>query len=630
MVVNDIMQLQFSAGSKTVCSTKIWYNTLDFVDTREYSYCMFIRKVFHTDKKNNTVYHTFKLIESVRTERGPRQRMVLNLGADFAVPEEKWKDLANRIEQIATGQGSFVHYPEDIEEPALLYAKRIIAFHGQEEKKESPDYHTVDVDTMDHHDVRSVGAEHVVYETMKTLGLPDLFGVLGFNRPALDAAVGVIAARLIAPSSERATHIWLQNKSAVDDLLEADFKSLSQDRVYKAADMLLKNKKRIEDHLRSKESSLFDLTERIILYDLTNTFFEGSGKYNDKARFGTSKEKRSDCLLVTLGLVLDADGFPKRTEVFPGNISEPGTLEGIVTSLAAPGQAKPLIVIDAGIATEQNILWLKDRYDYIVVSRKKKIDALPEMVAVREDTRRCIRAGIIRTADEATLVCHSTDKEIKETGIQNRFEQRFEGELTKVHSTLTKKHGTKSYDKVIEKIGRLKERYKRIARRYEITVAKTDNLAASVTWQRKQEERHPGIYVLRSNRLDFTEQEFFDIFSLLTDIEDAFRSIKSELGLRPVHHQKECRTEGHLFITVIAYHIMQTIRYALKNKQINESWSTIREALSTHVRITTTMKRDDGRAIHIRKSTTPEPFHIKIYDALHLSQRPGRTVKTIL
>jgi transposase len=451
---------------------------------------------------------------------------------------------------------------------------------------------------------------------------------LGFNRPALDCALGVIAAKLIAPSSDRATHIWLQNASSMDDLLGADFKDLSQDRVYKAADMLLKNKKKIEDHLRVKESSLFDLTESIILYDLTNTFFEGSGKYNDKACFGNSKEKRRDCPLVTLALVLDADGFPKRTEVFPGNVSEPGTLEKIISSLSP--ETRPLIVVDAGIATEDNIAWLKNYYDYIVVSRKKKIDALPEMVTVREDNRRCIHAGIIRTDNEATLICHSTDKEIKETGIQNRFEKRFEEELTKVHNTLNKKHGTKNYDKVLEKIGRLKERYKRIARRYEIAVEKNNNLATSVTWQRKQEEHYPGMYTLRSNRTDFTEQEFFNIFSMLTDIEDAFRSMKSELGLRPVYHQKEHRTDGHLFIAVMAYHIMQTIRYSLKNKQISDSWSTIRKVLSTHVRITTTMKREDGRVIHIRKSSRPEPVHTRIYDALHLSHRPGKTIKTIL
>jgi transposase len=288
--------------------------------------------------------------------------------------------------------------------------------------------------------------------------------------------------------------------------------------------------------------------------------------------------------------------------------------------------------MDAGIATEENILWLKDHlYDYIVVSRRKKIEVPSEMVTVREDNRRLIRAALVHDAGEAMLICHSTDKEIKETGIENRFEHRFEEGLGRIHRALEKKHGTKRYDKVMEKIGRLKERNRRIARRYEITVTKNDkDLATAVTWQRKNEEHHPGVYVLRSNRTDLTETQFFDIFSLLTDIEDAFRSMKSELGLRPVYHQKEHRSDGHLFITVLAYHILQTIRFTLRNQKIYDSWSTIRKALSSHVRLTTTMKRDDGRVIHIRKSSSPEHSHKRIYDALHLSHYPGKTMKAIL
>jgi transposase len=567
---------------------------------------MYIRTVSHTDK-NGKKYHTFKIIESVRTERGPRQRMLLNLGTDFGVPEEKWKDLANRIEEMVTGQRPlFSGRPGKIDELAAGYARSVIAYHGEEKKKEEeraePVYERVDTDTVDTQHVRSVGAEHVVYETMKTLGLPDLLASLGFNRPALDAAIGVVAARLIAPSSERATHEWLTHMTALDDLIGTDFSDLSQDRVYKVSDMLLRNKEKIEDHLRSREVSLFSLEEKIILYDLTKTFFEGSGKYHDKARFGVSKEKRSDCPLVTLGMVLDADGFPKRTGVFSGNVSEPGTLEGVVTSLSS-AMMKSLIVMDAGIATKENILWLKEhRYDYLVVCRTKKVDVPAEMVTVREDSRRLIRAALLYDG-EATLVCHSTDKEIKETGIENRFEARFEEELGKVHSALGKKYGTKHYDKVVEKIGRLKERYRRISRRYEITVTKKNrdpaavmkkdrDLATAVTWQRKNEEHHSGVYLLRSNRLDLTEREFFDIFAMLKDIEDAFRSMKSGLGLRPVYHQRENRADGHLFITVLAYHVMQAIRVTLRNRRISESWATIRRTLSSHVRVTTTVKRD--------------------------------------
>src|SRR5271169_1098380 len=594
---------------------------------------MYIRKVAHTDK-NGKKYHTFKLIESVRTERGPRQRMLLNLGTDFTVPEEKWKDLANRIEEIVTGQSRVFPCGDDIEERAIRYAREVVAYHGEGKKEPSaPDYARVDVDTIDHEHVRSVGPEHVVYETMKTLGLPDLFASLGFNKPALEAALGVIAARLIAPSSERATHLWLQGMTALGDLLETDFGDLSQDRVYKVADMVLQHKEEIEDHLRSRETSLFNLTERVILYDLTNTFFEGSGKYNGKAHFGVSKEKRTDCPLLTLGMVLDADGFPKRAEVFNGNVSEPGTLEGMVTSLSSPPLAvKPLIVMDAGIATKENILWLKDHlYDYVVVSRASKIEVPLEMVTVREDDRRLIRAGFIHHADEAMLVCHSSDKEKKEAGIENRFERRFEEGLGRIHQALGKKHGIKRHDRVMEKIGRLKERNRRISRRYEITVTKNDkNIVTAVTWQRKKEDYHPGVYVLRSNRMDFTETQFFDIFSLLTDIEDAFRSMKSELGLRPVYHQKEDRSDGHLFITVLAYHILQTIRFTLRRQHIHDSWSTIRKALASHVRLTTTMKRDDGKVIHLRKSSSPEASHKRIYDALCILHRPGKTVKTVL
>jgi transposase len=604
---------------------------------------MFIRKTTHRDNKNKKTYHTFKLIESLRTDRGPRQRTLLNLGTDFSLPQTQWKDLANRIEELVTGQENLFAYPQEIETLAIRYARRVIDSHSHPLETTQtcghPDYQRVNIDTVDHERVRSIGAEQVVYETIQSLGLDELMRTLGFNKPALEVAIGVIAARLIAPSSERAAHQWLQDTSGLDELLGTDFSNLSQDRVYKASDMLLRCKKEIEAHLRSRESTLFSLQEKIILYDLTNTFFEGSGKYNSKAHFGPSQEKRSDCPLVTLGMVLDADGFPKRTEVFAGNVSEPGTLERMIASLSlADRQTRPLIVMDAGIAVESNLLWLKEHdYDYLAVSRKKKMEVPPEtqMVTLREDNRRLIRGAILVNrpdSREITLYCHSTDKDIKERGIKNRFESRFEEELGKVDQALARKHGIKRYDKVLEKIGRLKERFKRVAHRYEITVTQdeTTNLTTAVSWERKDEDNHIGVYCLRSNRMDFKEQEMFNLFAMLTDIEDAFRSMKSELGLRPVYHQKEHRADGHLFITVLAYHVLHTICVLLRKQGIHDSWSTIRRGLSSHVRITTTMKRDDNKIIHIRKSTRPEPFHKRIYDALRLPHRPGKTIKAIL
>ena len=606
---------------------------------------MFVCKVTHYNKKNRREYYTFKLVESVRTERGPRQRDILNLGTDFNLPKEKWKDFANRVEEIITGQTSLLNYPEEIESLAGRYARKIIRKHSfiVPKKKDSspdylPDYQTVDVNSLQNEQARTIGAEHVVYHIIQELELDRKLGELKFNKPHLEAAIGVIAARLINPTSERATHIWLKDISGIDELLDTDFSKLSQDRVYKVSDLLLKNKEAIEEHLSLKQRNLFNLEEKIILYDLTNTFFEGSGKYNKKAHFGRSKEKRNDSPLVTLGLVLDADGFPKRSNVFDGNVSEPKTLKNMIKDLSAyKPLIKPTIVLDAGIATEANIKWLKgNQYSYLVVSRKRKKDipANVNLVTVKKDATTLVQAALVKNedTDEIELYCHSKGKEKKEEGIKTLFQNRFEEELIKAQSALSKKNGIKRYEKVIERIGRLKERFKRVAHRYEVTIKKEPetNKAKAINWHLKETENNNGVYVLRTNREELKEEQIWNIYNTLTDIEDAFRCMKSELGFRPIHHQKEVRADGHIFITVLAYHLLHTIRFKLRRDGIHLSWATIRDQLFTQVRITTTMKRKDGKMIHIRKSSRAELFHKKISDALKLPHQPGKTVKTIL
>jgi len=610
---------------------------------------MFIRKVPHKNKKNRKAYYTYKLVESIRTERGPRQRDILNLGVDFDLPKEQWKDLANCIEGIITGQKLLFDYPKQIRALATRYARTIIRQQAcviTEGEEVSSDYEIIDINSIDNEQARTVGAEYVVYEMIKALEIDRKLRNLGLNRPQLAVALGVIAGRMIAPGSERATHYWLQNVTALDELMGVDFANVSLDSVYKASDLLLKHKQALEEHLRRTEGELFALDEKVILYDLTNTFFEGSGKYTPKARYGgNSKEKRNDCPLVALGLVLDMQGFPKKSKIFEGNISEPKTLEMMIKGLAGgaineQSLIKPTIVLDAGIATEDNIKWLKAKaYHYIVVSRKKK-KAIPSdvrMVAVKEDDKKktiWVQAGLTENpeTDELELYCRSIDKEKKEESIKNKFQQRFEAELLKARNALDLKNGTKRYEKVVEKMGRLKEKFKRVSHGYQVTVEKdreTDK-AKNIKWSRKKSEKTSGIYCLRTNRKDLNEKQIWDIYTMLTDIEDAFRCMKSELGLRPIYHQKDARCDGHIFITVIAYHLLHTIRFTLRQRGVRFCWTTIRKQLSTQVRITTTMKRKDNKVIHIRKSSKAEPSHQVIYDALNLSHQPGRMVKTIL
>jgi transposase len=608
---------------------------------------MFIRKVPHKNKKNRKRYHTYKLVESVRTQRGPRQRDILNLGVNFKLPKEQWKDLANCIEAIISKQKLLFDYPEEIKTLANKYARAIIrqqAVAIDEENDFIADYQTIDVNSIDNEDARTVGAEHVVLETIKELEIDRKLKSFGLNRFQISVVLGVVAGRMIVPGSERATHQWMQNVTALDELLGVNFSSVSLDSVYKASDLLLKNKDELEEHLRGTEGRLFALNERIILYDLTNTFFEGSGRYNPKARYGRSKQKRNDCPLLTLALVLDMQGFPKKSRIYEGNISEPITLEAMIKGLYDADinektALKPTIVLDAGIATEDNIKWLRNKhYHYIVVSRKKKkaIPAGVAMISVKEDKQGfvLVQAGLCenKETNELELYCYSPDKEKKEEGIQNKFQQRFEAELLKARNALELKYGTKQYDKVLERIGRAKERFKLVSHQYKVTVEHDDKMgkAVNITWSRKKAEHTSGVYCLRTDRKDLDEKQIWDIYTMLTDVEDAFRCMKSELGLRPIYHQKETRCDGHLFITTIAYHLLHTIRFKLRQKDVRFCWTTIRKQLSTQVRITTTMKRKDNKVVHIRKSSKAEPAHQVIYDALNLAYQPGRIVKTVL
>ena len=628
-----------------LCSVKILNNTIDTPPFFAYAMSMFIRKVPHINKKNKQEYHTYKLVESIRTERGPRQRVILNLGTDFNLSKDQWKELADHIEEIITGQNTFMEHSKEIQGLAERYAKKIVCKEAatfSEEDRLDPEYITIDANSMDHEDVRGIGAEHVVYETVKLLKLDEKLKELGFTSFDSALTLGMLAGRLIAPDSERATCYWLRNVSSWDELPGVDLSDLSLDRVYQVSDRLLKHKEVLEEHLCRTEGQLFALEEKIVLYDLTNTFFEGSGKFNSKAHFGRSKDKRRDCPLVTLGLVLDMDGFPKRSRIFDGNVGEPKTLKKMIEGLGTGDKEslfKSTIVLDAGIASEENIEWLKqERYPYIVVSRKKKkgIPADVKMVAVKEDSNTGVvevRAGLAKNQEtgEWELYCHSVDKEKKEESIKNLFQKRFEAELQKAQKALHLKKGTKSHDKVVERIGRLKEKFKKVSHTYQITVEKDDTTdkVKNINWSLKPMEKVSGVYCLRTDRQDLNERQIWDTYTMLTDIEDAFRCMKSELGLRPIYHQKEARCDGHIFITLLAYHILHTIRFQLRQKGIRFCWATIRKQLSTQVRITTMMKQRDGKMLRTRKSSKAETVHKTIYDALNLSYKPGRIVKTI-
>jgi len=620
---------------------------------------MYIRRTTIKSRKSGEPYYTHRLVESVRTGKGVKQRTILNLGKDFPYPKKLWPDLACRIEEVISGQMELFQLPAEIEKAAQHYAALIIqarkrAADTGDNATGGRDYQDIDVNSLELMRPRSVGGEHVAYHSLRQLQLDSKLKELGFNKHAIGAAIGTIIGRMLEPGSELATHFWLQNHSALGELIDYDYESMSLTRMYAVTDILLKHKEQLERHLYQQQRLLFEFEETITLFDLTNTYFEGSCKFNELGAHGKSKEKRTDCPLVTLGLVLDGSGFPKRSEVFSGNVFEAHTLQEMIKGLTAglsaeatedeqqalfqPG--KPTIVLDAGIASEENINWLKTKgYRYLVVSRKRHREFSEDKAVEVKKDRECTVKAYKKNNDETgevELYCHSTRREDKERAILDRFTSRFEEALKAIDEGLSKKGCTKKYDKVIERIGRLKEKYSKAAKNYKITVKKdkkTDK-AVKIIWGKKQNtdspDSYPGVYCLRTNWDTLDESTLWRTYTMLTDLEAVFRSLKSELGLRPVFHQKTRRVSGHLFITLLAYHLVHTIRYQIKEKGICLSWSGIRKQLRGQDRITARMENKDGQIVHVRKSTRPEPRQQVIYDALGISYYPGRTVKEIV
>ena len=604
---------------------------------------MYIRRTTIKSRKDGGRYYSYRLVESRRTEKGVKQHTLLNLGADFSLPREQWPDLTKRIEAILGGQQSLFATNSDIERLAQDIASKIVYSYQDVGDSDSVDYREVDLDTIELTRPRSVGGEHVCLETLRALELDKTLGELGFNGVQTAAAIGTIIGRACHPGSELATHTWLQERSGLGELIDYDFNKLSLYGMYQIADKLLGKKEAIEQYLYDRERSLFALQETITLYDLTNTYFEGQCQNNALAAHGHSKEKRSDCPLVTLGLVLDSSGFPRRSHVYEGNVNEPGTLSEMLHDLEEGGTSagqKPTVVMDAGIATEDNITWLREhRYPYLVVSRKKHREFDEALaVVVKKDDECTVKAQQVfdEETQETLLYCHSTRREKKDQAIGDRFVGRLEEELVKLNNGLQKKRCLKKYDKVMVKIGRLRQKYSKVSSRYTISVKKDEQTgnAIGITWKQQPQpettDTHPGVYCLRTSQTDWDESTLWNTYTMLTDLEAVFRSLKSELGLRPVHHQITTRVSGHLFITVLAYHLVHTIRFRLKQAGIHSSWSSIRTTLSTQCRMTVSMLCKDGSTVHVRKSNRPETNQQEIFSALSLKNHPGCTVKSTI
>jgi len=370
----------------------------------------------------------------------------------------------------------------------------------------------VDMDSLKHKDAREIGAEWMCYQALEQLQLQSKLKALGWEEEDIKLALTQIISRSVYPYSENRTSRWIKENSAICEITGYPIEKITKDKLYQSALNLYKIKDSLEKHLSQKTNELFDLQDKIILYDLTNTYFEGQKRKSKLAQFGRSKEKRSDCKLVVLAMVVNVEGFIKYSNIFEGNMSDSESLPKIIDSLRMQTSAekRAIVVLDAGIATEKNLEIIKAKgYDYVCVSRSKikeySIDPTSDIRHLMTKNNQFITLQKVTTEQTADYVLKvkSDGKAAKERSMKSQFEERFIIEINKVKISLTKKYATKKADKVNQRIGRAIEKYPSAAKFYEIEVVAENGLATGVNFQKKssseQDERELGSYFIKTN-----------------------------------------------------------------------------------------------------------------------------------
>lgn len=627
---------------------------------------MFIRKTL-TRRVAGVDYSSYRLVRNERVDGRVKQITLINLGADFELPQALWPNFCARIADVLSPQDSLVNVALDgrIEacvqryvallkprsqdgQDAVQKAKRVLSqvssvpepvgaselpaqlpgFDGTVPEPACAPPAAIDPEWVDSNsttflDVRSVGVELLALHAVRALGIDSVLRSAGFNGVSLAAAMAQLVGRIVQPGSDLATHRWVRQNSALPELWGFDFGRMSLHRMYEVGSRLWSVKPKLEQAIYGTLQARFGLNNTVALYDLTNTYFEGLGTCNPSAVRGCSKEKRSDAPLMSLGLVLDSAGFVRRSGMFPGNVYEPSTVEKMLTDLGAAKGA--LVVLDRGFVTAPTLAWLSENgYRYLVMSKERRdLSQAAQTIYNAQDQaiqiERIIDPAVEGKVQEVRLLCHSSARAQKENPMVKRQQERMTNALTNLHEGLSKKHGSKTIARVNERVGRIKVKHPSVARFFKIALIDDGTNVTAIdfkfTAKANSKAALPGHYVIRSNDLTLSAESLWRTYIQLTDVESVFRSLKSELGLRPVFHQTEIRCKAHLWISVLAYQCVQFLRYELKTHGIHASWASLRKSLGQS-RITARFERQDGAFVHLRKNQEPTVEQQTIYAAL--------------
>lgn len=568
---------------------------------------MFLKRL---ERRKNGKAHTYwALVESIRTAKGSRHRVVAYLGELKKRERCGWAQLGRRLNGQGRPQPSLFDPPPYDDptdgEPVLVKLKNIRLQR-----------------------LRDFGDVWLALGLWRLLGLDTLLAKLippGREEVSWAVVAAILTlARFCEPASELHIEDTWYRRTALEDLLDVSVEKVHTDRLYAGLDQLLAHKEAIEKHLKERLGDLFDLQYDLLLYDITSTYFEGQCAANPMAKRGYSRDSRPDCPQVCIGLVVTTDGIPLGYEVFDGNTHDSKTVETMVKSMETKyGRANRVWVMDRGMVSEDNLKFLHDRGGSYIVGTPKAMLKRFEQYLVDHDWHE-VQAGVeVKLVpgpggDETFILARSADRREKEKAMHERFLERMEDKLKKLQGAA---ESGKLRDATVahQRLGRLKERYWRAGGAFEVKIAAIETPAGkarlSITWRRNPRwgewnALSEGCYLLRTNLTETDPVKLWKMYIQLTDAEWAFRITKDELEIRPIWHQKEDRVRAHILVCFLAYVLWKTLAQWMKGSGLGDAPRTLIEEFakikSGDVVLRARMVDGSHRTIRLRCVTTPD------------------------
>lgn len=609
---------------------------------------MFIKPFSKHNKSTQERYLVFKLCESYRKNGGTYHHIIVNFGRlDELESVEEKKLLASRVEALVKNGGLTLPLgtiDEKVEKLAHHFYNEICAKRRYDAGKGKEDIEIVKMSTLKNKDAREIGSEWMCKQAFDQLGIANLLRSQSWSEEKISLAATHIISRAVYPASELKTVSWIKENSAICEITGSNKEKITKDLLYGISHQLFRIKDPLEKYLSKRTNALFDLEDKIILYDLTNTYYEGRMLNSKIAKFGRSKEKRSDAKIVVLAVVVNREGFLKYSNIFEGNMADCKTLEKMINTLSTQTSAttrKPIVVMDAGIATQENIQMLRNKgYDYMCVSRSglknyhADIHSTPVQITDKKDQPIELLKVKVDSDNDHYLWVKSHAKEQKERSMNGLLSQRFEEGIQNINYGINTKSGTKKLEKVYERIGRLKQKYPSIHMHYEIIVSDNEQgIATGICCKQKplaSINSDAGIYFLRTSLNENDEQTLWTIYNVIREIEYTFRVLKTDLDLRPIYHKTDDASMAHLHLGILAYWLVATVRYQLKQQGVNSDWREIVRTMNTQKCVTTSIENINDETISIRQCTEPNEKVRKIYDLLKYKYAPFTRKKSVV